>query len=172
LAHTGNFSSKKRRTCGGYAKRSVNQFRDWLEALLQDCPGGTIRKIMMPPFPEGIHWMPSPPLAPFDDGTIDLAHLQRMTLGDDQLEHEVLAMFAAQSSGLLADLASAPPDAAALAHTLKGSARAIGAFQVAEAAEAFEAVLRTGRDPARALAALNEAFAQARATIDSMLRRC
>jgi HPt (histidine-containing phosphotransfer) domain-containing protein len=168
----GKISSKKRQTCGKCSKRSVNQFHDWLAALLQDCPSGRIRTLNMSLFPERIHWMPSPPLAPFDDGAIDLAHLQRMTMGDEQLEHEVLAMFAAQSASLLADLASLPPDAAALAHTLKGSARAIGAFQVAEAAEAFEATLRTDRDPANALTALNEAFAEARAAIDSMLRRC
>jgi HPt (histidine-containing phosphotransfer) domain-containing protein len=93
---------------------------------------------------EWINWMPSPPLAP-DDGPIDLEHLARMTLGDASLEHEVLAMFAAQSATLIGVLAALPPDAGALAHTLKGSARAIGAFAVADA--------------------------EARTTIDAMLRR-
>ena len=87
--------------------------------------------------------MPSPPLVP-DDGPIDIAHLKRMTLGDAGLEREVLAMFAGQAVRLIEALAALPADAAEIAHTLNGSARAIGAFQVAEAAEAFEAALRDG----------------------------
>ncbi len=114
--------------------------------------------------------MPSPPLAP-DDGPIDIEHLGRMTLGDAVLEHEVLAMFSAQAVGLIATLATVSTDAAALAHTLKGSARAIGAFGVAEAAGRVEAALRSGDDPAEALAELNEAVAQARSAIDAILRR-
>ena len=78
--------------------------------------------------------MPSPPLAP-DDGPIDIEHLRRMTLGDTSLEREVLAMFSAQAVSLVATLATLPADSRALAHTLKGSARAIGAFGVANAAE-------------------------------------
>ena len=77
--------------------------------------------------------MPSPPLAP-DDGPIDIAHLARMTLGDVSLEQEVLAMFAAQAARLIGALATLPAGAGTLVHTLKGSARAVGAFQVAEAA--------------------------------------
>ncbi|MGA7996925.1 MAG: Hpt domain-containing protein, partial [Bradyrhizobium sp.] len=81
----------------------------------------------MPLHVERITWMPSPPLAP-DDGPIDFEHLQRMTLGDAGLEREVLAMFSAQAVRLVEALARLPADAGALAHTLKGSARAIGAF--------------------------------------------
>ena len=119
---------------------------------------------------ERIEWMPSPPLAP-DDGPIDLGHLTRMTLGDASLEREVLAMFSAQAVSLLDALTGLPPEADALAHTLKGSARAIGAFGVAEAAERLEAVLRSGDDPSRALAELDETIAQARAVIDAILHR-
>ena len=124
----------------------------------------------MPLHLERIDWMPSPPLAP-DDGPIDLDHLARMTLGDASLEREVLAMFSAQCAGLLGALTGLPPEADVLAHTLKGSARAIGAFGVAEAAERLEAVIRSGDDPSRALAELDEAIAQARAAIDAILRR-
>ena len=92
--------------------------------------------------------MPSPPLAP-DDGPIDIEHLGRMTLGDASLEREVLAMFSAQAVSLIGALATLPPNAGALAHTLKGSARAIGAFGVADAAERLEAALRQGRRPGR-----------------------
>jgi HPt (histidine-containing phosphotransfer) domain-containing protein len=114
--------------------------------------------------------MPSPPLVP-DDGPIDIAHLQRMTLGDASLEREVLAMFAAQAAGLLQALANWPADAAALAHTLKGSARAIGAFAVADAASSLELLIRDGGDPKRALVELDDAVAQARSAIDEMLQR-
>jgi HPt (histidine-containing phosphotransfer) domain-containing protein len=124
----------------------------------------------MPLHLERINWMPSPPLAP-DDGPIDLDHLERMTLGDDGLEHEVLAMFAAQSVTLIGALATLPPDAGALAHKLKGSARAIGAFAVADAAERLEAALGKGNNPAGALAGLQDAVAQARTAIDAILRR-
>ena len=101
----------------------------------------------MPLHLERVDWMPSPPLAP-DDGPIDTDHLQRMTLGDASLEREVLAMFSAQAASLIGALAALPPEAGALAHTLKGSARAIGAFRVAEAAESLEAAIQGGDDPA------------------------
>jgi len=114
--------------------------------------------------------MPSPPLVP-DDGPIDIEHLQRMTLGDAGLEREVLAMFSAQAVKLIGTLAALPADASALAHTLKGSARAIGAFGVADAAESLEAAIRNGDGPAQALTELNDAVAQARTAIDAILRR-
>ena len=123
----------------------------------------------MPLYQQRITWMPSPPLVP-DDGPIDIAHLKRMTLGDAGLEREVLAMFAGQAVRLIEALAGWPADATEIAHTLNGSARAIGAFKVAEAAEAFEAALREG-EPAEAMAALQQAVVQAGSAIDAMLRR-
>jgi len=117
-----------------------------------------------------IDWMPSPPLAP-DDGPIDFEHLGRMTLGDAILEHEVLAMFSAQAVSLMSALAMLPAAAGELAHKLKGSARAIGAFQVAEAAGRLETAVLKGDDPAEALAELDDAVEQARTAIDAILRR-
>ena len=114
--------------------------------------------------------MPSPPLVP-DDGPIDVAHLKRMTLGDSGLEREVLAMFAGQAVRLIEALAALPADAAEIAHTLNGSARAIGAFRVADAAEALEAAVRDGGEAPEALAALRQAIAEARQAIDTALRR-
>jgi HPt (histidine-containing phosphotransfer) domain-containing protein len=124
----------------------------------------------MPLHLERIDWMPSPPLAP-DDGPIDIEHLQRITLGDAGLEREVLAMFASQAIRLMRELAAASSDRRALAHTLKGSARAIGAFRVAEAAEFLEVVLQQGDDPSAALDELTDAVAGARTAIDEILRR-
>jgi len=114
-----------------------------------------------------IDWMPSPPLVP-DDGPISLDQLRRMTLGDAELEREVLAMFSTQAGRLLDRLATLPEDAATLAHTLKGSARAIGADGVADAAEAFERAIRSG-DCAHALSDLAETIGEARAAIADML---
>jgi len=119
---------------------------------------------------ERIDWMPSPPLAP-DDGPIDFDHLKRMTLGDAGLEQEVLAMFSAQSAKLITTLATAPADAGALAHTLKGSARAIGAFGVADAAARLEAALAGGAGLSARLSELGEAVALALTAIEANLRR-
>ena len=123
----------------------------------------------MPLHLERVEWMPSPPLAP-GGGPIDYEHLQRMTLGDAGIEQEVLTMFSAQSAKLVQALMTQPSDAGAQAHTLKGSARAIGAFAVADAAERLEAVVASGADPATALAWLGEAVAEARAVIEGFLR--
>ncbi len=114
--------------------------------------------------------MPSPPLAP-GAGPIDFDHLQRMTLGDAGIEQEVLTMFSAQSLQLMHTLAAIPADAGALTHTLKGSARAIGAFAVADAAARLEAVIARGSDISTALAELGEAVTQAREAIEAVLRR-
>lgn len=94
-----------------------------------------------------------------------------MTLGDAGLEREVLAMFAAQTVSLIGTLATLPPEAGALAHTLKGSARAIGAFAVADAAQRLEAALQKNSDPLPSLAGLKDAVNEARAAIDAILRR-
>ena len=82
----------------------------------------------------------APPLAP-GEPAIDRAHLARMTHGERDLEREVLQLFATQADLLLGAHAAGSPPAAvgALAHTLNGSARGIGAWQVADAAAAVEA---------------------------------
>jgi HPt (histidine-containing phosphotransfer) domain-containing protein len=124
----------------------------------------------MPLHEQRIEWMPSPPLAP-DDGPIDLQHLARMTLGDAALERQVLGMFASQSANLIEQLAALPAEAGALAHTLKGSARAIGAFRVSECAEALETAIRQGENCARCQVELKAAVADARAAIDTILQQ-
>ena len=70
---------------------------------------------------------------------IDTQHLFRMTLGELSLQREVLALFDRQADILLPRIRRGTPAAvAASAHTLKGSALGIGAFEVARAAEAVE----------------------------------
>ncbi|WP_024517888.1 Hpt domain-containing protein [Bradyrhizobium sp. Tv2a-2] len=121
--------------------------------------------------------MPSPPLldrissTPLVPGEapIDVEHLARMTLGDGALRREVLAMFLRQTGDLLGRLAAHPREGAALAHTLKGSARAVGAFGIAACAESLERSIRQGVDPSTALAELAAAVAEAHASIEVIL---
>lgn len=123
----------------------------------------------MTPELQRMDWMPSPPLAPIDS-PLDLDHLARMTLGDAELEREVLAMFAEQAVRLVAAMTAPPAEAGALAHKLKGSARGIGAFAVADAAGSLETAIRTGHGRPHALAVLKEAVTEARAAIEAMLK--
>jgi HPt (histidine-containing phosphotransfer) domain-containing protein len=110
----------------------------------------------------------APSLAP-DDRPIDLVHLARTTLGDRSLEREVLQLFDRQSTLLIARMrAAAPGGLMALAHTMKGSARGIGAWRVARAAEAVE--LADGAQAAGALDALSAATDEARAVIADLLK--
>lgn len=125
---------------------------------------------MMSLTPQWIEWMPSPPLVP-EDAPLDLAHLERMTLGDAGLEQEVLAMFAAQSADLVRRLCEMPADAPMLVHTLKGSARAIGAVRVAEAATELENALRRSLAPGPLLAALQAAITEVQEVIGARLKR-
>ncbi len=74
---------------------------------------------------------------------LDLEHLARYTLGDEALKSEILDLFRGQIDASLANLrdaARANDDFAwqMAAHTLKGSARAIGAFRLGAAAELAE----------------------------------
>ncbi len=71
---------------------------------------------------------------------IDHEHLSRYTFGDRALEEEVLSLFAMQLPVTLDLLKAAdtPNEWNRAAHTLKGSARAVGAFKLASAAEAAE----------------------------------
>ena len=121
---------------------------------------------MPPPLP--LDRIPSPPLVP-GEAPIDVEHLARTTLGDGALRREVLAMFLRQTSDLLRRLAARAGEGAALAHTLKGSARAIGAFRVAACADALEVAIRQGADPSPALAELEAMVAKAHASIEAIL---
>ena len=92
-----------------------------------------------------------------------------MTLGDQALEREVLGIFLAQTARPIGDLLiSAEPTA--LAHRLKGSARAIGAFRIAERAAALECAIREGENPSQILIELDHAMAEARSAIEAMLK--
>ncbi len=100
---------------------------------------------------------------------IDLVALATHTLGNRELELEVLRMFKAQSHSMMTRIngAMAPAVRKDLVHTLKGSARAVGALQVALVCEGLEAELAQDRDPT--LVSLQKAVGDANAYIDDLL---
>lgn len=86
----------------------------------------------------------APPLVPVSR-PIDAEHLSRMTMGDRELEREVLGLFLRQIEFLRPRIGSADLDiAGAAAHTLKGSATGIGTWGVARAASKVEAYSESG----------------------------
>ncbi len=113
----------------------------------------------------------APPLAPVER-PIDLEHLSRMTLGERALEREVLQLFERQAGMLLPLMQqSCTANVAAAAHTLMGSARGIGAWSVAQAAERVEvAAAGNGQGVNEAVAALSVCVDEARAVITDLLR--
>ena len=96
------------------------------------------------------------------DDPIDWAHRDRVTLGDRELATEVLQLFVGQAGAIAGAIRDATPDTAgALAHKLKGSARGIGAWPVANAAEHLEAILIAKADAGPAVDALLKRIAVA-----------
>ena len=96
---------------------------------------------------------------------VDYSHLDVQAAGDRSVMREVLGLFIAHCEQVLDELDRAQ-DAKTWkqwTHTLKGSARGIGAFAVADAAEAAE---RHSLDKSK-LAPLRQAFTEARAFISS-----
>lgn len=72
---------------------------------------------------------------------LDMAHLRRYTLDDVELQREVLGLFRDQVVTSVAALRDSCEDKSAwamAAHTLKGTARAVGAFHLGRAAERAE----------------------------------
>lgn len=109
-----------------------------------------------------------------DAPVLDLVHLSRQTFGDHALETELLRLFDHQAAHF-AERLKAPQgidDGRArieLAHMMKGSANAVGAFGVARAAEAYGATLRAGERRDAACDALLTEIGKARAAIADIL---
>lgn len=96
---------------------------------------------------------------------IDMVHLARQSGGDHELEQELLALFADQCVKHLVVIKGANAKLGSdAAHTLKGAARAIGAWSVAEAAERVEQALNRRAVP-EGLGELAVAADEARAAI-------
>jgi HPt (histidine-containing phosphotransfer) domain-containing protein len=108
---------------------------------------------------------------------IDLVHLSRQTLGDRDLETELLGLFERQAAQIMLQIERSGGSGDRglrrdLAHTLKGSARAVGATAVAAAAQDFEEGLRFGAsdgDIGVCRDALRAAVDEARAAILALL---
>ena len=71
---------------------------------------------------------------------IDLVHLSNQTMGDRNLEVEILKMFLAQIEHYIdmAEAASDKEEVHRAAHTIKGAARSVGAVDLAEIAQMAE----------------------------------
>ncbi|MEI9885642.1 MAG: Hpt domain-containing protein [Rhizomicrobium sp.] len=103
---------------------------------------------------------------------IDLDHLARYTGGDKAINAEVMRLFDAQASELVARLHSIleARDAKSwkeVTHTLKGAARGIGAFPMGEAAACCEPIDLADR--ACAATAIGELTARA-AAVQAFIR--
>lgn len=104
------------------------------------------------------------------DPPIDIRHLAEMTLADPELQREVLLLFATQSTDILNKLAARSADAEMLAHTLVGSARAVGANRVADAASKLEQAAKASSDIRGALVRLQHEVSQACIAIGELLK--
>ena len=71
---------------------------------------------------------------------VDVEHLRRYTFGDQALEKEILSLFVTQLPETIAALraATSQKDWKVASHTLKGSCRAVGAFQLGDIAQDAE----------------------------------
>lgn len=100
---------------------------------------------------------------------VDLVHLARHTLGNRALEQEVLRLFLRQSELVLKrmEMAEQTKSFGEQAHTIKGSARGIGAWKVAMAAESLELEAAAGRRGS--LMALKAAVGEANGFIAGLL---
>jgi HPt (histidine-containing phosphotransfer) domain-containing protein len=105
---------------------------------------------------------------------VDLVHLSRYTLGERELEWEALELFCTQSLLYLERLKAAQSDKdwKDAAHSLKGSARAIGAWRTAEAAERAEALSGEALVSSRALSLrdVESSLSEAETYIGSLLK--
>lgn len=72
--------------------------------------------------------------------TLDREHLARYTLGNADLEREILSLFCQQLRDLLHDAGPMPTEAewTFTTHSVKGAARAVGAWELAETAAVLE----------------------------------
>lgn len=102
---------------------------------------------------------PSTPHCASAKNPVDLVHLSKQSLGDRSLENEILRLFQSQSALYLDRLenATTADERKLAAHTVLGSARGLGAWKVAAAAEWVEAHCAAKCDVSELRLVLNEA---------------
>lgn len=116
------------------------------------------------------HSEPAPRDLPCGAGRpIDLVHLSKYTLGNRSLENELLGLFRTQAGLYLDRLDSAADETEwkNAAHSLKGSARGLGAWSLADLAEEAEKTALAARDGV--MARIREATSAVNAFIDSFM---
>ena len=103
---------------------------------------------------------------------IDLVHLAKQCLGDENLEYEILRLFDTTVKtyfGRLA-LAASYDDLALNLHSIKGAASGVGAWTIADLAKGCEAEMQAGRPlTSERIADLGIAIEEVRSFIARML---
>jgi HPt (histidine-containing phosphotransfer) domain-containing protein len=109
-------------------------------------------------------------LAAADPEVLDLAHLARYTVGNRELEEELLRIFRVQLRTQATAIAEAVGAEAwrFATHTLKGVARSIGAGAIAETAERLEQLGHAG-DRGRLLETLEAQIVACEREIDRII---
>ena len=103
---------------------------------------------------------------------IDLVHLAKQCLGDENLEYEILRLFdtTVRTYFQRLELAASYDDLAINLHSIKGAASGVGAWTIADLAKAAEVEMQAGRplNPER-IADLGMAIEEVRTFIARML---
>jgi HPt (histidine-containing phosphotransfer) domain-containing protein len=109
---------------------------------------------------------------------VDLQHLERYTGGDRALDREILGLFDQQCREILERLVAVAKDSGdakswrEITHTLKGAARGIGAWSLADAAAQAEIAALTDRKGVlECLERIKETSAAVHGFIEEFLQR-
>ena len=117
----------------------------------------------------------SAPESVADPEVLDVDHLSRYTMGNRDLERELLRLFRAQIRAQVTGVAQArdAQDWRFATHTLKGVARSIGAWAIADTAEKLEQLGHDGDRGAygRLMVALADQVAACEREIERILGR-
>lgn len=103
---------------------------------------------------------------------IDLVHLAKQCLGDENLEYEILRLFDTTVKTYFGrlELAASYDDLALNLHSIKGAASGVGAWTIADLAKSAEIEMQAGRPlTAERIADLGMAIEEVRAFIARML---
>lgn len=112
--------------------------------------------------------------APGKSRVIDLVHLARQTLGDRELELEILRIFAKLTRAYLKGVVApgSPEELKLSLHSLKGASVGVGANGLAASALAAEVELReTGEVQSESVADISMAVEEVNVFIDELLER-